>query len=106
MLFESTDVSLNTITVLWFPPSEENGVIVAYEVSHTFCGTTTTFNSSDTFLELTGLDPGTRVSFIVRAFTICEGGPPSTVSLYTNGIRKCYNVCTIKKYDSIHVCTF
>ena len=92
VLFQTPDVSLNTITVLWFPPLKESGVKVTYEVSHTFCGTTTMFNSSDTSLELTGLDPSTRVILTVRAFTICERGPASTVSLYTNGIRKCCNV--------------
>ena len=80
---------------MWFLPFEESGVIVTYEVSHTFCGTTTTFNSSDTSLELAGLDPGTRVNFSVRPFTICEGGPSSTVSLYTNEIRKYCNVYSI-----------
>ena len=89
MLFASPDISLNTITVSWLPPSDENGVVVAYEVSYTFCSTTTTYNSSDNMVELKGLDPGTRVNFSVRAFTICgEGGPPNALSLYTTEIRK------------------
>ena len=59
------------LTILWSPPSEPNGVIIAYEVYSNSSGYT---NTSATQLTLRDLSPNTVVTYSVRAYTIIGPG--------------------------------
>ena len=90
MKYESPDVSLVAIIISWLPLSDESGALLSHEVSYILCGTTTTYNSTENMVELMGLDPGTRVRFSVRAFSVCgEAGPANSLFVSTNDIHKC-----------------
>ena len=61
------------LTISWSPPSEPNGVIIAYEVYSNSSGYT---NTSATQLTLRDLSPNTVVTYSVRAYAII--GPAGT----------------------------
>ena len=63
------------LTISWSPPSEPNGVIIAYEVYSNSSGYT---NTSATQLTLRDLSPNTVVTYSVRAYTII--GPGASVT--------------------------
>ena len=63
------------LTISWSPPSEPNGVIIAYEVYSNSSGYT---NTSATQLTLRDLSPNTVVTYSVRAYTIIGPGENET----------------------------
>ena len=67
------------LTISWTAPSEPNGVITMYQVTHNSTGV---FNTSATQLTLRDLPPNTAVEYSVRAYTII--GPGELVSNITS----------------------
>ena len=62
------------VTILWSPPLEPNGAIVAYELRSNGNGSLNYINTSDTHHTLKNLPPNTVVTFSVRAYTIIGPG--------------------------------
>ena len=82
------DITSNSITVMWYevPPIEQNGVIIAYEITYTplenFTGViginSTNVFGSDLSVSLVGLQEYVNYSIQVRAYTSEGPGPYST----------------------------
>ena len=66
------------LTISWTAPSEPNGVITMYQVTHNSTGVLNYTNTSATQLTLRDLPPNTAVEYSVRAYTII--GPGDAVS--------------------------
>ena len=66
------------LTISWTAPSEPNGVITMYQVTHNSTGVLGYTNTSATQLTLRDLPPNTAVEYSVRAYTII--GPGEAVS--------------------------
>ena len=66
------------LTISWTAPSEPNGVITMYQVTHNSTGVLNYTNTSATQLTLRDLPPNTAVEYSVRAYTII--GPGEAVS--------------------------
>lgn len=66
------DVSPISMVMVWGTPVDDNDAITFYEVHYNYSATTTTATVSETMFNLTGLHPGTKVDFVVRAVTRCE----------------------------------
>ena len=66
------------LTISWTAPSEPNGVITMYQVTHNSTGVLNYTNTSATQLTLRDLHPNTAVEYSVRAYTII--GPGENVS--------------------------
>ena len=62
------------VTILWSPPLESNGVIVAYELRSNGSGSLNYINTTDTHHTLRNLSPNTVVTISVRAYTIIGPG--------------------------------
>ena len=62
------------VTILWSPPLESNGVIVAYELQSNGSGLLNYINTTDTHHTLRNLLPNTVVTISVRAYTIIGPG--------------------------------
>ena len=77
--------------ILWSPPSEPNGVIIAYEVrSNISAGVFSYTNTSATQHTLRDLPPNTVVTFSVRAYTIIGPGEYVMTGHATTGcVREC-----------------
>ena len=73
------------LTISWSPPSEPNGVILAYEVYSNSSGYT---NTSATQLTLRDLSPNTVVTYSVRAYTIIGPGASVTGQASTGSVRE------------------
>ena len=73
------------LTISWSPPSEPNGVIIAYEVYSNSSGYT---NTSATLLKLRDLSPNTVVTYSVRAYTIIGPGASVTDQASTGSVRE------------------
>ena len=73
------------LTISWSPPSEPNGVIIAYEVYSNNSGYT---NTSATQLTLRDLSPNTVVTYRVRAYTIIGPGASVTGQASTGSVRE------------------
>ena len=73
------------LTISWSPPSEPNGVIIAYEVYSNSSGYT---NTSATQLTLRDLSPNTVVTYNVRAYTIIGPGDNVTGQASTGSVRE------------------
>ena len=73
------------LTISWSPPSEPNGVIIAYEVYSNSSGYT---NTSATQLTLRDLSPNTVVTYSVRAYTNIGPGENETDQASTGSVRK------------------
>ena len=58
------------LTISWTAPSEPNGVITMYQVTHISTGVLNYTNTSATQLTLRDLPPNTAVEYSVRAYTI------------------------------------
>lgn len=69
------------LIISWSPPSEPNGVIIAYEVYSNSSGSYT--NTSATQLTLSDLSPNTAVEYSVRAYTIIGPGESVTYQAST-----------------------
>ena len=76
------------LTISWSPPSEPNGVIIAYEVCSNSSGVFSYTNTSDTQLILRDLPPNTVVTFSVRAYTIIGPGENVTGQASTGSARE------------------
>ena len=92
------------LTISWTAPSEPNGVITMYRVTHNSTGVLNYTNTSATQLTLRDLPPNTAVEYSVRAYTI--KGPGDAVSNITTtiDIRKLFilqHACA--KVFNIHV---
>ena len=75
--------------ILWNPPSELNGVIIAYEVcSNISAGVFSYTNTSATQHTLRDLPPNTVVTFSVRAYTIIGPGEYVTGQATTGSVRE------------------
>ena len=80
---------------LWSPPSELNGVIIAYEVCSNISGVFSYTNTSATQHTLRDLPPNTVVTFSVRAYTIIGPGEYVTGQNTTGSVREYYlSPCT------------
>ena len=62
------------VTILWSPPLEPNGVIIAYELRSNGSGSLNYINTTDTHHTLRDLPPNTVVTISVRAYTIIGPG--------------------------------
>ena len=62
------------LTISWTAPSEPNGVITMYQVTHNSTGVLSYTNTSATQLTLRDLPPNTAVEYSVRAYTIIGPG--------------------------------
>ena len=85
-----SDLSANPgvaqLTISWSPPSEPNGVIIAYEVYSNSSDSYT--NTSATQLTLRDLPPNTAVTYSVRAYTIIGPGASVTGHASTGSVRE------------------
>ena len=73
------------LTISWSPPTEPNGVIIAYEVYSNSSGYT---NTSATQLTLRDISPNTVVTYSVRAYTIIGPGASVTGQASTGSVRE------------------
>ena len=78
------------LTISWSPPSESNGVIIAYEVCSNSSGVFSYTNTSATQLILRDLSPNTVVVFSVRAYTIIGPGENVTGQASTGSTCELY----------------
>ena len=76
------------LTVSWTPPSEPNGVIIAYEMCTNISGVFSYTNTSTTQHTLRDLPPNTVVTFSVRAYTIIGPGEYVKVADSTGSFRR------------------
>ena len=74
--------------ILWSPPSEPNGIIIAYEVCPNISGVFSYTNTSATQHTLRDLPPNTVVTFSVRAYTIIGPGEYVTGQTTTGSVRE------------------
>ena len=81
------------LTISWMPPSEPNGVIIAYEVRSNSSGQFTYTNTTATQLTLRNLSPNTVVTFSVRAYTIAGPGDSVSDQGTTGSVRECSTCC-------------
>ena len=79
----SATPGVTQLTISWSAPSEPNGVITMYQVTHNSTGVLNYTNTSATQLTYTlmGLPLNTAVEYSVRAYTII--GPGEAVSAST-----------------------
>ena len=73
------------LTISWSPPTEPNGVIIAYEVYSNSSGYT---NTSATQLTLRDISPNTVVTYSVIAYTIIGPGASVTGQASTGSVRE------------------
>ena len=78
------------LTISWTAPSEPNGVITMYQVTHNSTGVLNYTNTSATQLTLRDLPPNTAVEYNVRAYTIIGPGENATDQASTMNIREFY----------------
>ena len=77
------------LNISWTAPSEPNGVITMYQVTHNSTGVLNYTNyTSATQLTLWNLPPNTTVEYSVRAYTIIGPGEAVSNITSTNDIRK------------------
>ena len=76
------------LTISWTGPSEPNGVITMYQVTHNSTGVLNYTNTSATQLTLRDLFPNTAVEYSVRAYTIIGPGEPASNTTSTTDIRE------------------
>ena len=76
------------LTISWTAPSEPNGVITMYQVTHNSTGVLNYTNTSVTQLTLRDLPPNTAVEYSVRAYTIIGPGESVTDQASTDSVRK------------------
>ena len=77
------------LTISWSAPSEPNGVITMYQVTHNSTGVLNYTNTSATQLTLRDLPPNTAVEYSVTAYTIIGPGDAVSSIALTTDIRKC-----------------
>ena len=77
------------LTFSWIAPSEPNGVITMYQVTHNSTGVLNYTNTSATQLTLRDLPPNTAVEYSVRAYTIIGPGEAVSGIASTKDIREC-----------------
>ena len=82
------------LTISWTAPSEPNGVITMYQVTHNSTGVLNYTNTSATQLTLRDLPINTAVEYSVRAYTII--GPGEAVS----GIALIKDICEFVHFDT------
>ena len=83
------------LTISWTAPSEPNGVITMYQVTHNSTGVLNYTNTSATQLTLRDLPPNTAVEYSVRAYTIIGPGEAVSNIVSTINIRECVNFSVI-----------
>ena len=93
----SATLGVVQLTISWSPPSEPNGVIIAYEVCSNSSGSNT--NTSATQLTLRDLPPNTVVTYSVRAYTIIGPGENVTGQASTS-VRKLTSICVVHSFIS------
>ena len=76
------------LTISWTAPSEPNGVITMYQVTHNSTGVLNYTNTSATQLTLRDLPPNTAVEYSVRAYTIIGPGDAVSFIASTADIRE------------------
>ena len=108
----SATLGIVQLTISWNPPSESNGVIIAYEVCTNSSGVFSYTNTSATQHTLRDLPPNTVVTFSVRAYTIIGPGEyvtgqASTKGMVTSVINETFTETTIatSACQSIQRCT-
>ena len=84
----SATPGVDQLTISWTAPSEPNGVITMYQVSHNSTGVLNYTNTSATQLTLRDLPPNTAVEYSVRAYTIIGPGEAVSNITSTNDIRE------------------
>ena len=91
------------LTISWTAPSEPNGVITMYQVTHNSTGVLNYTNTSATQLTLRDLPPNTAVEYSVRAYTIIGPGDAVSNRTSTTDIRKLFILQHAWAKVSIHV---
>ena len=79
------NVSLISIVMVWDSPLDDSDAIAFYEVNYTHSAISTTTKVSKAVFNLSGLNPGTKVDFVVRAITRC--GTANTVFAVTKSTK-------------------
>uniref|UniRef100_A0A8C4S9B3 Ephrin type-A receptor 7 n=1 Tax=Erpetoichthys calabaricus TaxID=27687 RepID=A0A8C4S9B3_ERPCA len=69
MIIRQENTSQNSVTLMWHEPEQPNGVILEYEVKFYEKQNYSTLKSKGTSAQVSGLKPGTRYVFQVRART-------------------------------------
>ena len=93
------------LTISWTAPSEPNGVITMYQVTHNSTGVLNYTNTSATQLTLRDLPPNTAVEYSVRAYTIIGPGEPVSNITSTNDIREFYNLSYARATLILYLCS-
>ena len=89
VVFNQAMTTVTSITFLWNPPSDVNGVVVNYEIQFSNNGTSTTDNTTELMYVLEDLIPSTEINFSVTAVSICGlVCKPSHTTENTSAIRK------------------
>ena len=89
VLFHQVTTNFTSIVISWKAPSDDNGVIVDYEIQINYDLTTTTINRAKEMYILPDLSPDTRVEFSVSAVSVCGAvGVVSATTEYTKAVRK------------------
>ena len=82
------NVSLISIVMVWDSPLDNSDAIAFYEVNYTHSAISTMAKVSKAVFNLSGLNPGTKVDFVVRAITRCEiAKTVFTVTKSTEAVR-------------------
>ena len=87
------------LTISWTAPSEPNGVITMYQVTHNSTGTTQLTTTARQFI-LRDLLPNTDVEFSVRAYTVIGPGTDSKI-VSTTYIRESMLLCKLYSFRSL-----
>ena len=87
----STNISTESISISWIPPTTPNGIITVYEIRYrefTSTGPYNITNTTNTQYSIVGLIPNTSYTIGVRAYT--SVGPGGWINFYfnTRAIRK------------------
>ena len=99
----SVTPGVTQLTISWTAPSEPNGVITMYQVTHNSTGVLNYTNTSATQLTLRDLPPNTAVEYIVRAYTIIGPGDAVSNITSTTDIRELFINCSTHAHAKVHV---
>ena len=86
--------TFTSITISWTGPSNDDGIVMEYQVQFIHDNSATTANTTELTYMLEDLSPSTRVDFSVRAVSNCgQLGELSSTTEYAISVRK--SICTV-----------
>ena len=97
----SATPGVTQLTISWTAPSEPNGVITMYQVTHNSTGVLNYTNTSATQLTLRDLPPSTAVEYSVRAYTIIGPGDSVSNITSTTDIRELFINCSTHAHAKV-----